>query len=201
MYGSTVDRTNDVSVTMRQGGDDEGVGDTLPVLLLGGAAQVGGRIEIPRVIRLPRALEVGRARGEGGTSEPGRAALSEGAGSDPVFLGLSDRLLSRAHLRVERVPGGCDVEDAGSLNGTFVAGRRLSGRARLTEGSLLLFGGHAAVFRRVPEAALGAIEEEVATPLGPVPTISPSLATTLWRLRRLARSGAVDCRCAGHTLG
>ncbi len=82
------------------------------------------------------------------------------------------------------------MEDAGSLNGTFVDGRRLTKRERLTDGNLLLFGGHAAVFRRVTENALTAIAEELATPFGPLPTISPALAVTLWRLRRLARSGA-----------
>jgi transcriptional regulator with PAS, ATPase and Fis domain len=141
-----------------------------------GSALRGGALDLPRVQRLPRALEIGRARGD-----------SQEGGEER--LGLPDKLLSRAHVRIERVPGGCDVEDAGSLNGTFVDGRRLEGRARLADGNLLLFGGHAAVFRRVGEDALTAIEEELASPFGPVATTSPVLATTLWRLRRLARSG------------
>jgi transcriptional regulator with PAS, ATPase and Fis domain len=173
---SVVERMGDASVTIRQ---DDGQGQSknaLAVLFMIGSAQNGGALDVPRLHRLPRSLEIGRARNESGEPSEGR-------------LGLPDKLMSRVHLRVERVPGGCDVEDAGSLNGTFVDGRRLAGRTRLSDGSLLLFGGHAAMFRRVPEDMLAAIEEELATPFGPVPTTSPILATTLWRLRRLARSG------------
>jgi DNA-binding NtrC family response regulator len=176
VYGKGVNGLNDASVTMRQGAEDEGPRDTLPVLLLVGAAHLGGAAEVPRVVRLPSVLEIGRAR-------------PEAADSGTEFLGLADKLLSRSHVRIERVPGGCDVQDAGSLNGTIIDGHRISGRERLSDGSLLLFGGYAAVFRRISEPALAAIEEDLATPLGPVPTISPALALTLWRLRRLARSG------------
>jgi transcriptional regulator with PAS, ATPase and Fis domain len=172
-----VDGLGDASVTIRQDGAQAPSKDTVPVLLMIGSAQRGGGLDLPRVVKLPRTLEIGRARGESGDD------VSEGR------LGVPDKLLSRTHLRVERVPGGCDAEDAGSLNGTFVDGRRLAGRVRLSDGNLLLFGGHAALFRRVGEEALQAIAEDLATPFGPVPTASPALATTLWRLRRLAKSG------------
>jgi transcriptional regulator with PAS, ATPase and Fis domain len=171
-----VDALNDASVTMRQDGAQAPSRDALPVLLMIGSAQKGGALDLPRVLRLPQVLEIGRSRGEPEEDQPGR-------------LGVPDKLLSRAHVRIERVAGGCDAEDAGSLNGTFVDGRRLDGRVRLADGNLLLFGGHAALFRRVNEDTLQAIEEELATPFGPVPTASPALAATLWRLRRLARSG------------
>jgi DNA-binding NtrC family response regulator len=187
VYGLAVDRLSDASVTMRQGSEDAAPKDTSPVLLVVGAAQLGGASDTPRVIRLPRTLEIGRAKTESGVGDSGAIEADDGKAT---FLGLADRLLSRAHLRVERMPGGCEVEDAGSLNGTFIDGRRLTRRERLAEGNLLLFGGHAAVFRRVSENALTAIDEELATPFGPIPTISPALALTLWRLRRLARSGA-----------
>jgi transcriptional regulator with PAS, ATPase and Fis domain len=171
-----VDGLGDASVTIRQDGAQGPSKDAVPVLLMIGSAQRGGGLDLPRVVRLPRALEIGRARGDTAEEPEGR-------------LGVPDKLLSRTHLRLERVPGGCDAEDAGSLNGTFVDGRRLAGRVRLADGNLLLFGGHAALFRRVTEPALEAIEEDLATPFGPVATSSPTLATTLWRLRRLARSG------------
>jgi DNA-binding NtrC family response regulator len=189
VYGLAVDRLSDASVTMRQGSEEAAPKDSSPVLLLVGAAQLGGAVDAARVVRLPRTLEIGRLKNESGVGDSGTI---EGDGDDAkvTFLGFADRLLSRAHLRVERMPGGCEVEDAGSLNGTFVDGRRLTRRERLTDGNLLLFGGHAAVFRRVTENALTAIEEELATPFGPIPTVSPALAVTLWRLRRLARSGA-----------
>jgi len=171
-----VDGLGDASVTMRQDGAQGPSKDALPVLLMIGSAQKGGALDLPRIIRLPRTLEIGRSRGDAGEEPTGR-------------LGVPDKLLSRAHLRIERVAGGCDAEDAGSLNGTFVDGRRLEGRVRLADGNLLLFGGHAALFRRATEDALQAIQEDLEDPFGPVPTSSPALAATLWRLRRLARSG------------
>jgi transcriptional regulator with PAS, ATPase and Fis domain len=171
-----VDRLSDASVTIRQDEGQTPSKEVVPVLFLIGSAQAGGALDVQRVHRIPKVLEIGRARGEAEQGAEGR-------------LGLPDKLLSRAHLRLERVAGGCDVEDAGSLNGTFVDGRRLTGRSRLADGNLLLFGGHAAVFHRVSEEALGAIEEDLADPFGPVPTTSALLATTLWRLRRLAKSG------------
>jgi two-component system NtrC family response regulator len=131
----------------------------------------------PRLVTIPPSLEIGRARDETGEADSGR-------------LSLPDKLLSRVHLRIERVPGGVDLEDPGSLNGTFVDGRRLTGRVRLADGNLLLFGSHAAVFRRVSDETLTAIGEDLAGPFGPVATTSPALATTIWRLRRLARSGS-----------
>jgi DNA-binding NtrC family response regulator len=190
VYGLAVDRLSDASVTMRQGSEEAAPKDSSPVLLLVGAAQLGGAIDAARVVRVPRTLEIGRLKTESGVSDSGDMPDGDGDDDRVTFLGFADRLLSRAHLRVERMPGGCEVEDAGSLNGTFIDGRRLTRRERLTDGSLLLFGGHAAVFRRVTENALTAIEEELATPFGPIPTVSPALAVTLWRLRRLARSGA-----------
>jgi transcriptional regulator with PAS, ATPase and Fis domain len=174
---SNVNGIGDASVTMRQDGTAAAQRDTVPALLMIGSAHQGGALDLPRLQRIPPTLEIGRARGESGGEDDGR-------------LGLPDKLLSRVHLRLQRVAGGCDVEDAGSLNGTFLDGRRLEGRARLSDGSLLLFGAHAAIFRRVPEDALAALEEEAANPFGPVPTSSPALASTLWRLRRLAKSGS-----------
>jgi transcriptional regulator with PAS, ATPase and Fis domain len=177
VYGWPVDEFSDGSVTLRQHGAEGASKDVFPVLLLIGSAQKGGALDLPRVVRLPpRTLEIGRMRGDPAEEREER-------------LGVPDKLLSRVHLRLERVPGGCDVEDAGSLNGTFLDGRRLEGRVRLADGNLLLFGGHGALFRRVTEEALRAIHEDLTTPFGPVPTASPALATTLWRLRRLARSG------------
>jgi transcriptional regulator with PAS, ATPase and Fis domain len=167
---------NDASVTMRQEGAGRSSGKLAPVLFLVGSARNGGALEAARVQFIPELLEIGRARGD---TESGPGAR----------LDLPDKLLSRVHLRLHPVSGGCDAEDAESTNGTFLDGRRLVGRGRLADGSLLLFGGHAAIFRRVTDEAMRAIAEEVAEPFGPVATVSPAMATLLWRLRRLARSG------------
>jgi transcriptional regulator with PAS, ATPase and Fis domain len=172
-----VDGLGDASITIRQEGNQGTARETVPVLLVVGDARRGGASDRPRLLLLPPSLEIGRVRDESVDAEGGR-------------LGLPDKLLSRVHLRIERVPGGCDVEDPGSLNGTFVDGRRLVGRQRLSDGNLLLFGGHAAVFRRVSEETLAAISEDLAGPFGPVATTSPTLANTIWRLRRLAKSGS-----------
>jgi transcriptional regulator with PAS, ATPase and Fis domain len=166
----------DASVTVRQGGVDGGQREVVPALILVGCAQTGGSLDVPRLQPLPLTLEIGRARSESGLENEGR-------------LNLADKLLSRVHLRLHRVPGGCDVEDTGSLNGTFLDGRRLEGQSRLPDGGLLLFGAHAAVFRRVSYDAMAALDEEAAKPFGPVPTTSPALASTIWRLRRIAKSG------------
>jgi transcriptional regulator with PAS, ATPase and Fis domain len=176
VYGIAVDWKGDASVTLRQPGAGATAKDSVPVLLLVGNAQRGGALDVARVQPIAGTLEIGRARADQDQDVAGR-------------LGLPDRLLSRQHLRLERLPGGCDLEDLGSLNGTVLDGRQLKGRARLSEGSVVFFGGHAAVFRRVTEDALKAIDEDLTEPFGPVATTSPGMATMLWRLRRLARSG------------
>lgn len=121
----------------------------------------------------------------------GRPTLGRGRpadGHDRDSITLPDMLLSRRHLRIVGRKGGYNVEDLGSLNGTYLDGRRLTKPASLSDGCILLFGNHGAVFRRVSEAESAALAEEVASPLGPVATLSPSLALTLAKLRRLART-------------
>jgi transcriptional regulator with GAF, ATPase, and Fis domain len=118
----------------------------------------------------------------------GRGKSQVNAGSS--HLGLRDDLLSRAHLRVTPVKGGYEVADAGSLNGSYLDGHRLARTQRLSDGSILSFGAHAAVFRRVSPAELAAMDEEAAAPLGPVAALSPALSLTLAKLRRLARTDA-----------
>lgn len=110
------------------------------------------------------------------------------AGQDPDLINIPDKLLSRRHLRIAGRKGGYNVEDLGSLNGSYLDGRRLTKPTSLSEGCILLFGNQAGIFRRVSEAASLALAEEAASPFGPIATLSPSLALTLARLRRLART-------------
>jgi len=175
--GDVVEDVFEAPETVPEDRHDAASPNVTPALLLVGSAFQGGAIDLPRVVRLREALEVGRLHGTVAKRPESR-------------LNLGDKVLSRIHFQLRPVPGGWEGEDAGSLNGTYVDGRRLEGRARLAEGSLLFFGGHAAVFRRVSEDALRAIAEDEASPFGPVRTVSPILATTIWRLRRLARHGA-----------
>ena len=112
----------------------------------------------------------------------GRGAAAAGP------LHFEDRLLSREHFRIARTARGYEIEDLGSRNGTFLDGPRLERPTRLGEGALLLFGNHVGVFRRVSEAELAALQQDAATPFGPLPTFSPALALTYARLRKLART-------------
>ena len=53
---------------------------------------------------------------------------------------LDDDEVSRYHAIVRVGDGAADITDLGSTNGTFVDGRRLTGRARLVDGSLIRVG-------------------------------------------------------------
>jgi transcriptional regulator with PAS, ATPase and Fis domain len=104
---------------------------------------------------------------------------------------LDDGLVSGQHARITRGPGGYDLEDLGSKNGTWVDNLRQEGSAgkvRLRDGALLFFGNHVAVFRMVSQIELEAIKAELVAPFGPVATASPALAVACDRLRRLAAS-------------
>jgi pSer/pThr/pTyr-binding forkhead associated (FHA) protein len=53
---------------------------------------------------------------------------------------LDDDEVSRYHAIVRVSDGGADITDLGSTNGTFVDGRRLSGRVALVDGSVIFVG-------------------------------------------------------------
>jgi transcriptional regulator with PAS, ATPase and Fis domain len=128
------------------------------------------------------------ARGAQALPVDGCPTLGRGqpAGQPADHIALPDKLLSRRHLRIVGRKGGYNVEDLGSLNGSYLDGRRLVKPTSLSDGCILLFGSHVGVFRRVWELESAALAEEAAAPFGPVPTLSPSLAVTLAKLRRLA---------------
>jgi ABC transport system ATP-binding/permease protein len=81
------------------------------------------------------------------TTRPAPASVAVDAAGTSVVLGrdptcdvvLEDLLVSRAHARVVRGPGGWTVEDLGSRNGTFVDGARVE-RAELRPTSELTVG-------------------------------------------------------------
>ena len=100
---------------------------------------------------------------------------------------IDDGTVSRRHALVRRETGEFYLEDAGSRNGTWLSGTVLRGeKARLANGALILLGGQVALFRRMTEEQIAAIEAEQERPLGPVATASPVLAVALRRLRILA---------------
>lgn len=53
---------------------------------------------------------------------------------------LDDDEVSRYHAIVRVGDGEADITDLGSTNGTFVDGRRLSGRATLRDGAIIRVG-------------------------------------------------------------
>jgi FHA domain len=90
------------------------------------------------------------------TTDAGSATVGRLAPSD---LQLDwDEQVSRLHARFERVEDDWDlIDDVPSRNGTFLNGRRLSGRCRLKDGDTLRFGTTTVTFhspqRRQPDTA------------------------------------------------
>jgi transcriptional regulator with PAS, ATPase and Fis domain len=146
-----------------------------PVLLVGSFVS-----QTSRVVSVGGGVTIGRER------TPEARAGSQ----DTDVILHSDGALSRPHLRIAADREGWAVEDLASTNGTFVDGRRVKKRTPLSDGSIVQFGNHAGVFRRLSSAELAAVEQERAEPLGPVATLSPVLAVTAVGLRRLASTDA-----------
>jgi transcriptional regulator with PAS, ATPase and Fis domain len=148
----------------------------IPLLLVVGDAAAGGAPPARRILRVAaEGLEIGR--------HPDRSAIQAGRA-----LALADSLISRLHCRLVNQPDGWHLDDAGSTNGTWIDGRRVDGSARLSNGSVILLGHHAAVFKAATETEIEAIEEDLADPLVEVATASPTLAKASRAVRRLARS-------------
>jgi pSer/pThr/pTyr-binding forkhead associated (FHA) protein len=61
-------------------------------------------------------------------------------GREGVAVTIDDPELSRRHAAVRPVEGGFEVEDLGSLNGTFVNGRRIEGPTKLSGGDTIKLG-------------------------------------------------------------
>jgi hypothetical protein len=53
---------------------------------------------------------------------------------------VSDDQMSRRHAAIRPVPGGVEVEDLGSLNGTFVNGKQISEKVTLSENATVRIG-------------------------------------------------------------
>ncbi|MGH2661229.1 MAG: FHA domain-containing protein [Actinomycetota bacterium] len=88
-------------------------------------------------------------------------------GRGAASLTLPDPEVSRHHASVRPADGGLVVEDLGSMNGTWVDGRRLTGPARLAAGSTL----------RVGDTALGVELAGPPVPPEPQPAASATAPT------------------------
>jgi pSer/pThr/pTyr-binding forkhead associated (FHA) protein len=61
-------------------------------------------------------------------------------GREGVAVTIEDSELSRRHAAVRPVDGGIEIEDLGSLNGTFVNGKRIDAPTRLAGGDSVKIG-------------------------------------------------------------
>jgi pSer/pThr/pTyr-binding forkhead associated (FHA) protein len=86
-------------------------------------------------------------------------------GREGAALTIEDSELSRRHAAVRPVADGYEVEDLGSLNGTFVNGRRIDGPTRLAGGDAIKLGKTVLEL----EAARAPATVASATPLAPSP--------------------------------
>jgi transcriptional regulator with PAS, ATPase and Fis domain len=142
----------------------------------------GASLDSLRAARLVPIAELSLDIGRRPNAATGRASLT-----------LPDGTVSSTHARIQRAADGSDLfvaQDLGSTNGTYIDGRRVHGPTPLSNGAVLFLGSHVLVFRLCTAAELEAVEEDAARPLTPVPTLSPTLAVTSAKLRRLARSSA-----------
>jgi transcriptional regulator with PAS, ATPase and Fis domain len=109
----------------------------------------------------------------------------------PDRWAIDDDRVSRRQAVIRRAPDGYTLEDLGSRAGTWVGRALVRGaRVRLKRGAAIVVGGELAVFRRMNDHERAAIDAEQERPLGPVPTASAAMATTLARLRVIAANDA-----------
>ncbi|HVR03910.1 MAG TPA: sigma 54-interacting transcriptional regulator [Polyangia bacterium] len=168
-----------ISQTVRRQAPGSREATRLPLVQVVGSGASLESLRQPRAVTFGETLQIGR-----------RAA----PGKDPRdTLVLADTTVSSAHARISRMPQGDAeflIEDLGSTNGTFVAGRLIEGPTRLAQGALVFLGSHVLIFRTVTPTEMVALREDEARPLAPVATMSPALALTATKLRLLARSNA-----------
>jgi DNA-binding NtrC family response regulator len=178
---SMVSKETDPSIDLRH---LERLGLRLPVLIcLGGGGTPGAR-PAAALIDIQRRLEIGR-----GPAQP----------PAPRRFQTNDPLMSRRHAElVARADGSVLMHDLDSSNGTWLDGQRLFGAAVLHDGAVLFAGSHVFVMRMVTPAERAAIEEELTSPFGPTPTLSPAGATLMRQLRQLAPSD-LDLLLGGET--
>jgi len=117
----------------------------------------------------------------------------------PHALRIDDDGTSRAHAAFAvGSDGNVRVRDLGSRNGTIVAGSRIDSEVPLAEGVPVFIGDSVLVVRSLTGPEVEAIREDCASPLGPVSTLSGSMALGCRRLRRLAERG-IDLLLSGET--
>ena len=95
-----------------------------------------------------------------------------------VDLVIEDAELSRRHARLRAVDGGIEVEDLGSLNGTWVNGARITEPARLNPGDILRLGVNVIEVPPQPRPAETVLSPS-ATITSPAATVASPVSTAL----------------------
>ena len=134
-----------------------------------------------------------------------RVEVVRDASGRRLLLRVADPWLSSAHASImRRAGGGWLVRDAGSKNGTFLLGHRVT-ESEIDDGAVIELGQTFFVLRtRLPEAqgVPGPVCTAADAVPGPVrvdvPTLSPGFAAKLAELSRLAR-GTVPVVLEGET--
>lgn len=120
------------------------------------------------------------------TLPPARDHVTVGRGPR-CDLSLSwDEQVSRLHGQLNRLGGDWTVVDEGmSRNGSFVNGRRLAGRHRLSDGDVVRFGGTEVAFRAPVQSITQTLDAETIAP----PPLSEAQRRVLVALCRPYRPG------------
>ena len=147
----------------------------IPTLIVVGSIDALAPPSIERLIPFEDSMFIGR-----------REKTDSGEGE--AFWLVRDRMISGQHASIERAGSGFELSDLGSTNGTIVDGVVAQPKVALRDGALIFIGGHIVVFRLISATELAAMKDELARPLGPVPTANPVFATVCAKLRKLAES-------------
>jgi class 3 adenylate cyclase len=101
---------------------------------------------------------------EGGREIRVAGAVTLGRG-DEAGVRIDDPEISRAHAVVSPTAGGLEVQDLGSLNGTWVNGERISGATRLARGDVIRIGATRIEVRGEGGPAVAAVRRTSPTPV------------------------------------
>ena len=95
-------------------------------------------------------------------------------GREGASFVIEDSELSRRHAAVRPVEGGIEIEDLGSLNGTFVNGRRITAPTRVTVGDSIKLGQSVLELEAAaaPPTIVSAVPTESVAPPAPKPSAS-----------------------------
>ena len=101
-------------------------------------------------------------------------------GREGADVTIEDPLVSRRHALVRVAGSGLEIEDLGSLNGTWVNGERLAGSMRLSAGDVVRIGSAVLEVEHDPVATRGTVlapsprDGTVAQPASPAPLEPPN---------------------------